>query len=67
MSIIEDLRDQFTAASISLDGIATDIQALKDLLAAGDPNGLNAADTAEALALATSLAARTASIDSQTP
>mgnify|MGYP001167285275 FL=1 len=67
MAAIDDLRAANAAAQTSIDGIAGDIQTLKDLLAAAGSSGMNAADTAEALALATGLASRLSALDLENP
>jgi len=67
MSAIDDIRAANAAAQLSIDGIGGDLQTLKDLLAAAGSTGMNAADTAEALGLATALAARLAALDLENP
>lgn len=66
MAAIDDLRAAAAAAQFSLDGIQTDINTLKDLLAGSGTGGLTAAETAEALELVNAIAARTSAIDLQT-
>ena len=63
MAAIDDLRAANTRAQTAIDGISTDLQTLKDLLANAGSGGLNAADTAEALTMATALADRLNTID----
>ena len=67
MAAIDDLRAKFAQATAAIDGIAVDIQTLKDLLAAAGSGGLDATDTAEALALATAMADRLTALDAENP
>lgn len=64
---MQQFRDQAARLQAAKDGIAADIAELKALIGSGGDGGLDAAQTAEALALVTALADQFSALDAENP
>jgi len=67
MATAQELRDKMAAIQVGLDGISTDVQSLKDIIAGAGGPGLNAAETEEVSQLAQGILDRVTAIDQSTP